>query len=367
MRDKVRRLLHVFSTFKVGGPQRRFAHIVDALGPTLCHTIVSMDDRWEAWDLLPESADCQRGKFQPAGTNSFKTIRDARRYLNQTSPDLLVTYNWGAIEWAAANKPAICSHIHIEDGFRPDEIEKRKWHRNLFRRLMLGKNSKVVVISETMKAIALNEWWLPKSRVLFIPNGIPLEKFAHPASPRTRNDLNIRADEVVVGTVAALRPEKDLKTLISAVSKVDDALNIRLIIGGDGPERADLEAYASQSKSARPVVFLGHESKPETIYPLFDIFGLSSQTEQMPLSILEAMAAGLPVAGFSVGDVAKMVSPANAPFVVDRGEEALAAAISQLAADAALRERIGQANHDEARRDYSDQTMLDHYQTLLCE
>jgi glycosyltransferase involved in cell wall biosynthesis len=96
-----------------------------------------------------------------------------------------------------------------------------------------------------------------------------------------------------------------------------------------------------------------------------DIFALSSDTEQMPMSVLEAMAAGLPVAATNVGDVAGMLAPENHSCVVPLDATALAAALSNLRDNAPLRRTIGAANRAKAEHDYADATMFASYAALF--
>lgn len=358
-----RRLLHVFSTFKVGGPQRRFAQICDYLGDAYEHTIISMDGRWESLDLLSDGVKVHRVDIPQGLGTGLTAFRSARQVIKDHAPDLLVTYNWGAIEWAAANLLPLCPHIHIEDGFRPDEVEKRLWRRNLFRRLCLRGNSRVVVISQVLLKIALTEWKIPAQRVHFVPNGIDVQKFRR--AQRSTSNFGISDGDTVIGTVAALRPEKDISALIRVFARLSQNESLKLVICGDGPERADLEGLAHTLGLQKRVVFTGYTDKPEDVMPLIDIFALSSRTEQMPLSILEAMAAGLPIASYDVGDVASMVAPANAPYVVKRDEDCLYVALERLLGDNELRADIGTANLERANTDYTDQKMYEAYESLF--
>ena len=134
---------------------------------------------------------------------------------------------------------------------------------------------------------------------------------------------------MVIGTVAALRAEKNIARLIRALARLPAAAPARLVIVGDGPERAALEALAVAEGVGGRVEFAGHCADPAPLYAGFDIFALSSDTEQMPLSVLEAMASGLPVAATDVGDVAAMLDAANRPYVVAREDGALADALAR--------------------------------------
>jgi len=105
---------------------------------------------------------------------------------------------------------------------------------------------------------------------------------------------------------------------------------------------------------------------PEQLLPTFDIFALSSDTEQIPNAVLEAMAAGLPIAAFDVGDVAMMVAPQNRPYVVQRDlPHALAEALRRLADDAALRARVGAENREKVAREFAQERMFREYEEIL--
>jgi glycosyltransferase involved in cell wall biosynthesis len=119
-----------------------------------------------------------------------------------------------------------------------------------------------------------------------------------------------------------------------------------------------LVALAAELGVADRVTFAGHQADTPSFYQGFDIFALSSDTEQMPLSVIEAMASGLPVVSTDVGDVRAMVAERNVPFITALDDAALATALQRLAADPALRRQIGAANRDKAERDFDEATMF---------
>jgi glycosyltransferase involved in cell wall biosynthesis len=272
-----------------------------------------------------------------------------RRLLRQWRPDVLVTCNWGAIEFALANLPPIGRHLHMVDGFGPEERDSQIPRRVLVRRLALGW-SPVVLPSRTLVRIVTDVWKLPRRVIRYIPNGIDLARFAPAATGERRG-----AGEIVIGTVAALRPEKNIARLLRAVAKLSGC---RLVIVGDGAERGALTGLAAALGIADRVTFAGYRQDTPEFYAGFDLFALSSDTEQMPLSVIEAMASGLPIVSTDVGDVRLMVAAENAPFVTAPGDAALGAALSVLAGNAGLRRRIGAANLAKAGTDYDQAAMF---------
>jgi L-malate glycosyltransferase len=169
----------------------------------------------------------------------------------------------------------------------------------------------------------------------------------------------------VIGTVATLRREKNLVRLIHvfatlAGEKPRDSL--KLIIVGDGPERAVLRAAAAATGRTDQIVFTGARSDPEVALAEMDLFALSSDTEQMPFSVLEAMSSELPIASVAVGDVADMVAPENRPYVVPRDDEkAFLNSLRALVNDPELRTRLGRANRSAAIRQFDRKLMVDRY------
>ncbi len=259
-----------------------------------------------------------------------------------------MTYNWGAIEWVMANIPRLVRHVHVEDGFGPEERSRQLPRRVLTRRLLLARTT-VVVPSRTLWRIATEVWRLDPRRVRYVPNGIDLTRFAGPHAVSA---------EPVIGTVAALRPEKNLARLLRAFRLVADALPLRLLIVGEGPERLQLERLTEDLGLAGQVQFTGHLDNPAALYRGMDVFVLSSDTEQMPLSVIEAMASGLPIAATSVGDVASMLAAENQAFVTPLEDAALARAMVNLATDASLRARIGAANRAKAEAEFGQAEMV---------
>jgi glycosyltransferase involved in cell wall biosynthesis len=223
-----------------------------------------------------------------------------------------------------------------------------------------------VVPSQKLLDLATDVWRLPPGRLRLIPNGVDTGRFAVPPEPGIISGFAKADGEPIIGTVAPLRAEKNLGRLIRAFAAVPERLGARLLIVGDGPERTRLEATASSLGIAARVVFAGHVDVPEKVLGWFDVFALSSDTEQMPNALLQAMAASRAVAAVDVGDVAAIVAPKNRRFIVKREDErALAGAITTLLEDEGLRRALGAANHARAAEVYGIDRMVERYRELF--
>lgn len=303
---------------------------------------------------FPGDAPPLYGKPQPI------RYRHLAKYFQQF--DLILSYNWGSMDAVMAHRMmgtfmSLPPLIHHEDGFNQDEAERLNPKRNGFRRLALGTAKALVVPSERLEGIARNVWGQDE-RIHRIPNGIPVVDYAVQPKVDAIPGLSKRSGEVVIGTIAGLRAVKNLPRLVRCLP--DGA---RLVIVGEGPEREAILAEAVRLGASDRVLLPGFMAHPASYIGLFDIFALSSDSEQFPISLVEAMAARLPAACMNVGDVKAMVAEPNRPFIAD-DEAGLASALADLVADGALRERLGTANQGKARTEYEEANMVARYDAL---
>lgn len=359
--DRPKHLLHIFSTFGVGGPQVRTCEIIDHFGQKYRHTILALDSNYEAKDKLKPGLWVNFLQLKFNKKNTFRNAILFRCTLKKINPDLLLTYNWGAIEWAMANHfLPLCPHIHLEDGFRPDELYAQKKRRIWTRRLFLSHVFAVIVPSLTLKEIALKIWKLNPDLVQFIPNGVDYDKYAGAGESKSSGK-----GDIIIGTVAPLRKEKNLRRLIRVFSLLPEDIGAQLWIVGDGPEYMDLKKFIAEKRSREKVRLLGYKEDPSEIIKEFDIFCISSDTEQMPISVLEAMAAGCPIVGTEVGDIKQMVTEENRQYLVNKEDETgFASFLEQLINDAPLRNRLGTENQARCREYYNKDLMFEAYGRL---
>jgi L-malate glycosyltransferase len=357
-------LLHVFPSFAMGGVPLRTCRIINHFGRQFRHTIIALDGNFDAARQV--SSDIDIDLLAPALRRSaVHNIASAGMTLRRVKPDLLVTYNWGSMEWAIANRlSSVAPQLHFEDGFGKEEADGQFRRRILCRRWALARCKSVVVPSRLLREIAHNIWRLPEKIITYIPNGVNVERFSAPA-PEDIPGFARRPGELILGTLAPLRPEKNIARLLRVFAKIDKTFPVRLVIAGAGAERNALEQLAHQLDIQDRVVFTGHVS-PESVLGRLDIFALSSDTEQMPVALLEAMAARLPVAAVDVGDVKTMVSKENQQFVIARDDDsAFVTAIERLLREAAIRERLGNLNRERIVAEFSQKRMFDRYTDLF--
>lgn len=363
------RILHCHSTFDLGGKEARAVRLMNAFGAEAEHVVLSaVPDALGARDAIDPGIKVDfPGKAAPSlqGKPGFGRYADLAAYMDGF--DLVLSYNWGSMDVVGARRllggmRRLPPLIHHEDGFNEDEAVRQKPARVWFRRLMLPAAGKLVVPSQRLETIARSVWKQPAGRIERIPNGIGLPSEADLANPLPIPGV-APGGGLIVGTVAGLRPVKNLPRLVRvfAGGAPSDA---RLVILGEGPERATIIAEAERLGVVDRVILPGFVRDPIRYLARFDIFALSSDSEQFPVSLVEAMACGLPGLMTDVGDIAAMAAPANRSFILPPEESALADALARLAADPALRRAIGAANRAVALRDFSEDAMIDRYHNL---
>lgn len=360
-----KRVLHCHSTFSLGGKEARAVRLMNAFGDQAEHVVLSaVPDALDARDAIDPAVRVSfPGAAAPslAGQPGLSRYRSLVSYMRQF--DLVLTYNWGAMDAVAARRlfpQGMPPLVHHEDGFNADEAVRLNPKRNLFRRLVLPAAKAVIVPSERLESIARSVWCQSAGKVRRIPNGIDVSAYGRPAEVGAIPGLPAQDGLPVIGTLAGLRPVKNLPRLVRTFAR--QPVPARLVIVGEGPERAAIEAEAARLCAADRVLLPGFLPEPHRYLGLFDVFALSSESEQFPISVIEAMAAGLPVVATDVGDVRAMVADENRDWIVPADDEdALAARLASLLADPGRRGAIGAANARKAASCFDETAMISAY------
>jgi L-malate glycosyltransferase len=364
------RILHLHSSFNPGGQESRTVRLMNHFGDQAEHTVLSaVTDAFGAADLIDKRIKVSFPKDAApslAGWPGMGRYRRLAAYMKKFH--LVLSYNWGSMDGVMARtllgqSMGLPPLIHHEDGFNHDEIDRLKKRRNWFRTIALQRTHTLVVPSKTLEKIAQTVWHQPADKISRFPNGIDTRHFNRKAQRGAFPGFQKREGDIVVGTIAGLRTVKNLPRLVRAVAAAGP--NVRLAIAGEGPERGAIMSEAERLGIADRVMMPGFLRDPARYIGLFDIFALSSDSEQYPISLVEAMASGIPAVSTDVGDVRNIVARENLPFVIDRQDEnGLANAIAALAKDARLRIEIGDANRAIAFSQYDEDTMFARYRQL---
>jgi glycosyltransferase involved in cell wall biosynthesis len=229
-------------------------------------------------------------------------------------------------------------------------------------RLALAGTRRVVAVSEDTAKRAVEVERLPPEKLTVIHNGVDLSLYAPPTErrPSTRGNLI---------HVARLSPEKDQLTLLrSAQVLVERCPDFRLQVVGDGPSRRDLEGMAQALGLGERVIFHGASQDVPALLRAAGMFVLSSRSEGIALTLLEAMATGLPVVATRVGGNAEVVIDGETGLLVPPGDPAgLAHAIGALIADPERAGRMGDRGHLRAQEHFDVRRVVRRYEALYLD
>jgi glycosyltransferase involved in cell wall biosynthesis len=250
--------------------------------------------------------------------------------------------------------------VFTEHGRLSDAPPSRK--RRLVNPMLGRLSAQIFAVSADLRLHMIAEGF-PADRVRVIHNGIdPGPPSTAAARSAARRALNLPGDAFIVGTVARLDPVKDLATLIRAFARLRaQRPSARLVIVGDGPERQALELEIARHGLGGAATFTGHREDARRLVSGFDVFANSSIHEGVSLTILEAMAAGLPVVATRVGGNPEVVDDRTGILVPARSADDFGAALEWLAADTEGRRSMGGAARARLESAFSIQRMVGAY------
>jgi len=205
--------------------------------------------------------------------------------------------------------------------------------------------------------------------VEIIPNGVIPMTADRAQREKARQALGLAADAFAFLAVGSIRPEKGYEDLLAAAASLaGSGKRFRLLIAGgvaDSATSQRLTKMLEDRKLADVVTMLGHRDDVASLYAAADAFVLASRTEGLPLALLEAASAGLPIVATAVGDVVNVIGPDGGLLVRPGQPETLAAAMDHVLGSRSLRKRLGGSAATTARRDYGLDAMATHYASLF--
>ncbi|HID56525.1 TPA: glycosyltransferase [Candidatus Poribacteria bacterium] len=305
---------------------------------------------------------------KPEGLTPFLPLRVAS-LIGELKVDLIHTHNVGPLIYGGlASIITGLPLVHTEHSRLPQH-EKRL--RSIEKALSL-KASKIVAVSKCVADQLINEQGIRPDKVMIIPNGVDVDLFAKARQGRddVRKELGIGDGEIVIGTVGRLAAVKDYATLIQAFAlvKAGEEKTVKLLMVGDGPEREKLERTADEIGVREHVIFLGMRDDVPELMAAMDIFALSSIDEGLPLAILEAMSAGLPIVATEVGGIPEAVEHGLNGFLLPpRSPQRMAIALQKLIDEPELRRRFSIWARRRVVERFSIRAMIKAYRSIYKE
>jgi glycosyltransferase involved in cell wall biosynthesis len=270
--------------------------------------------------------------------------------------------------------------VYTEHGPLQGRGPSRK--KKVFNRLLGRRIRRVTAVAEDVKRRLVEEEGFDPLHIEIVPNGVDLGRFSDTVSrevARARHGLSPQA--CILGTVGRLVPVKNQALLLHVIARLRTRVpDAQLVVVGDGPERSALEALARRLEVADRVRFLGECRNIETVLPAFDVFCHASLAEGIPLTLLEAMAAHVPVVATAVGGIPEAARPDREAVLVagtppdgrapltDVGlsyVDELGEAVVQLLQDPARRRRLAERAYERVAELFSMDTVCRRYADIL--
>lgn len=358
-------VVHVVLSLEPGGLENGVVNVVNGLDPTRFRSTVCCLRRRGAFAAritAPGATVIEAGV--PAG-NSLRGLLRLARILRRSQPCLVHTRNAEAFLYGAlaARLAGVEVLVHSEHGRTFDDAPRRL----LAQRWLSRFAQRIFAVSAQLREDLARYVGIPAARIDVLHNGVDLERFRGGDAAAARARLGVAAGALVVGSVGRLARVKDYDLLLRAVAALGDP-RVHAVLVGDGPERAALQARADALGLADRVHFTGHRDDVAALLPGFDLFVLPSLSEGQSNTLLEAMAAGLPVVVSDAGGNPEIVRDGQDGRVFPAGDlPGCVQAIATLLADGALRARLAQAGAGRAREQFGLPAMIARYQQYYAQ
>ena len=293
----------------------------------------------------------------------YFTFRKVGRVLREQRIDVIHSHNTGPFFHGAlgATLAGVKTHIHTDHARPfPDSV---RWM--VAEHLLSHLAYRVVGVSDDTTHNLRHYEKIPEGKLATIPNGIDLQPIRSDAT-QLRHELGIAPGTPVIGTAGRLAHQKGLEFLVQAAEILRPRFpDLKVLIVGEGSEQAALQNMVDRAGLQENVHLLGLRMDIPDLLALFDIYALPSRWEGLPMAILEAMAAGLPIVGSAVGGVPTAVREGVNGFLVEPEDAAsLAGSLERLLNDPHLRRRMGEAGRKRYEASFTARQMTRRYEKL---
>jgi sugar transferase (PEP-CTERM/EpsH1 system associated) len=364
------RLLHIIDSLAVGGMERIVIEVANGLAPALFEQAVCCLSRMgDGAAQLRDSVRCiDLGKG--AGADYFMP-RKIARVIREFRPDIVHSQSWSGIDAAIATllSPRIAL-VHSEHGRNYPYLHFEPLKRRIARRLLYARADAVFAVSAELRDYYCKQVGFPTDRMRVIPNGINLERIDGAEAGNLRGELGIAPDEFVIGTVARLDKTKDTLTLCRAFARIvrnsaGEKRPLRLLIVGEGEQKETLRKFSLEQGLVHEILLTGVRHDVPQLLKVMDLFSLPSLSEGLPITILEAMSASLPIVAARVGALPEVVEEGVTGFLVEpQRDDLLSERILRLYEHRAEAAAFGRAGRKKIESAFGIDGMLRQYEAL---
>jgi glycosyltransferase involved in cell wall biosynthesis len=285
--------------------------------------------------------------------NEIRRLRPSIFHANLTWP---LSGKYGLVAALQARVPVVLAslHAHVEIPYSAATVGQL--------RLIVRFMDQYITVSHDLASRIRRTFGFPGEKIQVIHNGVHVERYNRAIDPEQRLLLTGDQSRPLVLTTARLEKVKGIDYLIEAAVHVPEAM---FLVAGDGPQRSELERLAGQLGLSDRVIFLGFRQDVDRLLAACDIFVLPSLFEGLPLSILEAMAAGKAVVATQAGGNGEAVIHEETGLLVPPCDpEQLASAIRRLITEPGLSRRFGDAGRSRLLKEFTVGRMVENYDLI---
>lgn len=362
-------ILHLISSSGLFGAENVLLTLARCFNKSGARSIVgAIRDSRHPKVALVDQATAERlpvAVFDSNGRVDLGTVGKIARYIKENNIDLLHTHNYksdllGFMAAKMTGRPVMAT----AHGFT-EVSEVVGFYEQLDRFFLWTFFHKVVVVTDKVLP------GCPDSKKRVIRNGLDAARFApnKPAGAALRQEFHLRPEDFVIGTIGRLSKEKNqLMLLEAAVDLIYAHPSVRFLIVGEGPEENLLKHFVRNKNISDKVIFTGLIKDVAPVYQALDAFVLSSLTEGVPLTVLEAMASRCPVVATRVGGIPEIIEDGKTGFLVESGDvKSLKSKLEILVHDYSRAAQLGGAGFDFSTREYSLEKMCENYRKVYAE
>jgi len=299
--------------------------------------------------------------FPCRGRVDLKTVSSIARFVNKNQIDIIHSHGYKSNIYSYLSAKRTNSRLVATCHNWPSKALKMRFYA-LLDRYCLRNFDIICTVSEGVRLRLIGSR-VPMSKIRVVMNGVSDDFFLEESpSSGLRKQLGISETAVVIGSVGRLSEEKGHRYLLRASKTILKSFpETVFLIVGDGP----LKERLKNEFNSPSIVFAGYRQNVMPLYRCMDIFVLPSLTEGLPVVLIEAMAAKLPVIATNVGDIPKVIENNISGFLISPAQHAqLAGRIIDLMQNRSIRDQIGNTGYEVVKRNYSTSNMLYTYDSI---